>query len=125
MTSKHLLSLAAGTVFLLAGCYNDNRETLYPVTGGCDTAGVTYNGTIKTLTLQNCAFAGCHAGATPSAGLDLSTYAGLKVIAEGGSLLSSIRHESGYSPMPKGAAKLSDCVISQYAAWVNAGTPEN
>lgn len=124
MKSKLLILLLAAAA-LATGCYNDNRETLYPVTGSCNTTAVSYSNTLKAITLQSCAFAGCHAGAAPSSGIDLSTYDGLKGIANSGLLLGTIRHQSGYSPMPKGADKLSDCVISQYAAWVAAGAPNN
>jgi hypothetical protein len=40
-------------------------------------------------------------------------------------LLASIKHSSGVSPMPKGASKLSSCIIRQVELWINSGAPNN
>jgi mono/diheme cytochrome c family protein len=121
---KALLLIIVVPVILMTSCYNDNKETLYPAKT-CDLTTVTYSGVIKNLTLTNCAYAGCHAGSNPSSGYDLSKYETLKLVAENGALLGTIRYENGHSPMPKGADRLPQCSIDQYAAWVAAGAPEN
>ncbi|MES2704196.1 MAG: hypothetical protein V4649_16260 [Bacteroidota bacterium] len=112
--------LALGT----SGCYYDDKETLYPSTT-CDTASVTYSGSINAIVLQNCAFSGCHAGAAPASGLDLATYSGVQAVALNGKLAGVINHTSGFSPMPKNAAKLSACNISKITKWIREGAQNN
>lgn len=110
----------------LAGCYYDNLKEMYPAApGGCKTDTVTYAATIQPILQSNCSVSGCHNAGAAAAGIDLSTYAGVKPIALNGRLLGVVSHSSGYSPMPKNGAKLSDCVLSQIQKWVAKGAPEN
>jgi mono/diheme cytochrome c family protein len=123
-----LALLALLALALLAGCYYDNEEELYPddPNATCETANVTFSGTVQPIINQNCAYSGCHGGTPPlPGGYNLETYAGVQGIANSGRLLSTIRHESGFSAMPKNLPKLPDCSINQIAAWVSAGAPNN
>ena len=126
-TPMLLALLLLGLLAALSGCYADNEEDLYPKapTSSCDTTDVKYSTTVKPIIEANCATAGCHAGNPAPGGYNFETHAGLLVTINNGRLLGSIRHASGYSPMPKNAAKLPDCSINQIAAWVNAGAPNN
>jgi len=130
-TKLFLLLLLLPLAALSTGCYNDNEQDLYPsadTTGGgatCNTASVTYSGTVRAILTQNCATAGCHAASAPAAGYNLSDWAGTVATATSGRLLGSINHETGYSPMPKNGVKLPQCSIDQITAWVNAGAPNN
>lgn len=94
-----------------------------PNVGGCDTDMVTYSGTVAPLLQNTCV--GCHGGGSPSAGVNLSSHAGVAQVALNGRLLGAIRWEAGYAPMPQGGNQLSDCTIDQIAAWVDAGAPNN
>ncbi len=109
----------------LFSCTHDSEVTPYPNPDPvvCDSAIVTYNGTIIPILDANCF--SCHSGQTPEGGLDLSNYDQLAFVAQNGSLLGSIRHEPGYSAMPKGLPKLSDCDIALIAKWVNDTTFTN
>lgn len=112
----------------LFSCTHDSEVTPYPNPPNpdpvvCDSAIVTYNGTIIPILDANCF--SCHSGQTPEGGLDLSNYDQLAFVAQNGSLLGSIRHEPGYSAMPKGLPKLSDCDIALIAKWVNDTTFTN
>lgn len=128
---KYIIPLS---IVLFASCYNDKEDQLYPSPttggpgggsgGGCDTMGMTYTTNIKPIFDQSCALAGCHDASTKSSGWDLSSYSGAAATANGGRLLGSIMHQSGFSTMPKGMNKLDDCKISQIKAWVNAGAPQ-
>ena len=91
--------------------------------GRCDTATFTYSGAIKPLMDAKCA--GCHNPGNLGGGIDVSTYAAVKVIALNGKLYGSIAHQSGFSPMPKNGAKLSDCEITQVQKWITAGSLNN
>ena len=114
---------------VLTGCYYDKEDQLYPLSNSgsgntCDTSNVTYTATIQPILAQNCALSGCHDAATQSSGHNLSTYDGAKNAVNSGRLLGSIRQESGFSAMPKGMTKLSDCNISKISAWINKGMPQ-
>lgn len=93
----------------------------------------TWTSTVGQIFADNCTR--CHGGATPRAGLNLSTYAsaiagsanGPVLIAgnPAGSLL--MRRITGEVPpqMPRGgAAPLSAETIAVIAAWITAGMPQ-
>lgn len=89
---------------------------------GCDSTLFTYSGAVSLTMNTYCK--GCHNPASLGGGIDLSTYATVKASAAG-RLLGSMVHTAGYSAMPKGSNKLSDCQISQIRKWIQAGTPNN
>lgn len=89
----------------------------------CDTSNVTYAVSIKPIIATNCQ--GCHSGTAASAGIDLSTYNGVKAKISDGRLWGAINHYTGFSPMPKNAAKLSDCDIAKMRKWINGGSLNN
>lgn len=89
----------------------------------CDTANVTFSGAIKTILNGTCT--GCHGNAAPQANINLTIYAGVKAKVDDGRLWGAINHLPGFSAMPKGGAKLSDCQISQFKKWIAAGAPNN
>lgn len=85
----------------------------------CDTTNVTYSVTIKNIVTNKCQ--GCHSGTAASGGIDLSTYAGVKAKVTDGRLWGAVNHMPGFSPMPKGGTKLSDCELTQIKKWIDAG----
>ncbi len=87
----------------------------------CDTTQVTYSGTIRPILQTYCI--GCHTTAFPSAGIALQTHA--ELVSNINRVTGSINHSNGFSPMPKNAARLSDCMLSQFDIWVSAGMPNN
>lgn len=109
---------------LLAGCADDNEEDLNPKPTDCDTSAVTFSGTVNAI-LQNNGCKNCHSAATASGGVILDSYAEVKKRAEEGRLLGAISHASGYTPMPLGGTKLSDCDIAKVKKWIDDGTPNN
>ena len=86
----------------------------------CDTTNVTYFMIIKPIIENNCT--GCHSGSSLGGGIAISNYTELKAVASDGSLLGTIEHKSGYSPMPKNQVKLDDCTINIISAWINQGS---
>jgi hypothetical protein len=108
---KILASFVIGTLFL-ASCGGDEE---------CVTTGLTYGKDIKPL-LSNCANAGCHV--SNAAIGSLANYEDTKLYVSFGRILGSVKHEKGFSPMPKGSSKWSDCNISKLDAWIKAGMPE-
>lgn len=88
----------------------------------CDTTAYTYQETISPLLQGYCV--GCHTISSLGGNINLSNYEGVKASIDNGRLVGSIKHESGFSPMPKGG-KLSDCQITQITKWINGGAPNN
>lgn len=110
---------------LIAGCYNDKYDKLYPTgTVTCDTATVSYAADVQPILTAKCNTAGCH-DATASAGYMLTTHAGSQAVAATGKLLGTINWTTGFSAMPKNLPKLSDCEINKITRWVNQGALNN
>jgi hypothetical protein len=108
-------------------CVYHNEEDDYPQPdSSCDTSDVTFSSSVQPVLQQNCL--SCHANNTASSlggNIKLEDYEDVKLRADDGRLLGTISHESGYSPMPRGAAKLNDCTISIIEIWVNSNSPDN
>ncbi len=109
---------------LLAGCADDNEEDLNPKPTDCDTAAVTFSGTVNAI-LQTNGCKNCHSAASGSGGVILDSHAEVKKHADNGRLMGSITHASGFKPMPLGGTKLSDCDIAKVKKWIDNGTPNN
>jgi hypothetical protein len=117
-----LIIIAAG--FLLMGCYNDSEEYLYPsINNNCDTTNVTFSATIYPIITESCL--NCHQGSSAGGNIDLTGYANVKIQADNGKLIGSVKQTSGFSSMPKGGSKLSDCKIDQIEIWIRKGTLNN
>jgi uncharacterized membrane protein len=108
-------------------CYYDNEEYLYPqLDTTCDTTTVTFSSSVQPVLQENCL--SCHSNNSASSlggNIKLEDYQDVKQRADDGSLLGTISHESGYSPMPKGASRLNNCKISIIKIWINSGSPDN
>ncbi len=107
---------------LLAGCYYDNKEDLYPNPGICDTTTVTYSGKVFDI-IQSACYS-CHGSGNMLGNVNLDGYTNLKIYADNGKLIGVTEHQAGYSPMPQGG-KLGDCDINVLKMWVREGTPNN
>jgi hypothetical protein len=122
---KKLLILA---LVVLAGCYYDNEEELYPNPPECDTTNVTYSGTIYPIIENNCKF--CHGSGSQQGGILLEDYSSISAAAQKpagqpGSLYGAVSHHPDNYPMPKNGNKLSDCNIKKIEIWISDGTPNN
>ncbi|HRG65881.1 MAG TPA: hypothetical protein PLV12_08750 [Saprospiraceae bacterium] len=122
MERKTIKYLFISLLFLNA-CYYDNEEELYPDVGTCITDSMSYQADIYPIINNNCL--GCHNSSAVQGGIDISNYELLTPYIESGSLLKSIKHESGYSAMPKDAGKMSECQIAKIDAWISQGAPDN
>lgn len=110
-------------VLVLQSCYYDNEEDLYPNPPECDSINVSYSADVWPIIASNCT--SCHSGGAPSGNVYLDNYDNIVIAAKNGSLIGVIKHENGYSPMPKGGAMLNDCSIAIIQKWVDDGTPDN
>jgi hypothetical protein len=122
---KKVLKLTALILILCSACYYDNEEYLYPsIDSSCDTTNVTFSVTISGIMNDYCW--SCHSNSTAANfgnNIRLENYSDVK--SQSQKVLGAISHESGFSPMPKGSAKLNDCLITQFGIWVDHGTPDN
>jgi hypothetical protein len=106
----------------LNSCYYDKSDLLFPDTA-CDTVVVTYSRSVLPVLSSNCL--SCHGGNTPSAGISLSSYTGVKQQVDNGRLWGAVSHSPNYSPMPKNSNKLSNCNLEKIRIWIAAGAPNN
>jgi|SRR5688572_15659285 len=124
MKTRVQLSILILVTTILSGCYYDVEEELYPESfNSCDTANVTYNQTVRPILDLNCM--SCHSQLSQQGGIVLETYSNVISYVNSGQLLGAINHEQGFSPMPQGTAKLSDCNILKIEKWVQSGSPDN
>lgn len=94
-----------------------------PNAGGCETDNVSFSGFVKPLLENKCQ--GCHSGAAPSGGVDLTTHTNIQVYANNGKLVGTVDHQAGFEPMPQGGAKIDDCSIDKIKSWIDAGALDN
>ena len=117
--------LILGLGIILGSCYYDNEEALFPsLPGSCDTTLVSYATDIVPIISDYCLL--CHsnqAAASLGSNIKLEDYPDFASSAE--RVLGSVKHESSYSPMPKGGGKLNACQIDKLEAWINQGKNNN
>lgn len=127
MPMKFLVPLSAILLFFMSGCFYDSEEYLYPqVNNDCDTTNVTFAISVKPILSGSCL--SCHGNNTAASfggNIKLENYTDVKQRVDDGSLIGSINHASGYSPMPKGSSKLDACKINIIQIWIDAGAPNN
>lgn len=104
--------------WILQGAQNNSCAA-----AGCDSLNVTYSATIVPLVQQRCQ--GCHSGATPQGGLDLTSWSVLNSLAVDGRLAGSVQHAAAAIPMPPNGPRLPDCNVRQFMIWIDAGAPNN
>lgn len=126
-----------GCAMLILSCSKSNEATVgqggntdttgtggNPGSGnGCDTANMQYAANVRPILQANCY--SCHGNGASSGGVTLDSYNGVKAQVNNGNLIGTITHASGYSPMPRGGAKLSDCDINKIRGWIARGALNN
>jgi mono/diheme cytochrome c family protein len=114
-------------IVFISSCYYDKEDLLYGNvnSGPCTdtTAIVSYSQKVVPMLQQQCY--SCHTGSFPSGGIVMGTYATDKAIGQNGKLYGSVNYSSGFSPMPKGMPKMSNCQIATIKKWIDAGMPNN
>lgn len=110
-------------IILSSSCYYDAADLLYPASTVCDTTATSYSQKVVPLLQQHCY--SCHLNASTGGGIMMGNYTADKALVTNGKLYGSISHTTGYSAMPKGAAKMTNCQIAIIKQWIDAGTPAN
>lgn len=119
-----LVALFVSVALIIQSCYYDSEEILYPGSTNCNPI-IAPSFTIDVLPLLNFRCNNCHSGVSPSAGIKLNSHAEVIKYVNNGSLLGSIKHNSGYSPMPKNGTKLTVCQIDLIQTWIGQGALNN
>jgi hypothetical protein len=120
-TSPHLLSITLLLLCTQAGCKYDKQMIVANTT--CDTTIVTFSGTVQPILTTFCI--SCHSGPNANNGISVENYTAVKMLIPNGKLLGTITHSPGFSPMPKGANKLSECNIAKIRQWIVRGALNN
>lgn len=120
-----LILIVITNILALTACYYDNEEALYPTLGTtCDTTNITFSQTISPMLASKCL--SCHSNAmAASAGNNIKLEDYADVFARKTAIAGSIKHEGGYSPMPKNGGKLNNCSITMFDIWIKSGAPDN
>lgn len=114
-----------GIALILSSCYYDSEEALFPTLAGtCDTTLVSFTADIVPVLNDNCLL--CHSNlAAPSLGNNIKLEDFSDVAASSDMVLGSVKHEAGYSPMPKGGGNLGSCQLLKLEAWISQGKNDN
>lgn len=120
-----LFTVFVSFVAVVSSCYYDKEELLYGTSGPCTdtTTNISYTQKVVPLLQQYCY--SCHTGSFPSGNQLMGTYVADKAMAQSGKLYGTMNHSAGFSPMPKGMAKLNSCQISTVKKWIDAGMLNN
>lgn len=118
--------------WIAAGAPDDTPDGGPPPDQG---VGPTWAADIVPMIMEHgCAFDGCHGGATPQIGLDLSSYAGFVAGGNNGPVhgdgdpaasrfVDSLYGRNGIARMPLGGG-VSPAQLATVEAWIQAGHPE-
>jgi hypothetical protein len=88
-----------------------------------DTVNINYSLSVNPIIINKCQ--GCHSGANPQGGIDLSSYLAVKAQISNGKLWGAVNWSPGFSPMPKNGNKLSECELTKIQKWIAQGAPNN
>ncbi|MBS1599552.1 MAG: hypothetical protein JST75_15110 [Bacteroidetes bacterium] len=117
-----VLALFIGALIFIESCTRNNIEKVAG-SNSCDTTQVSFQRDIQPI-LDNYCYQ-CHSNANKafSNGVSLEGYDNFKGWCQSGYVLGDIRQESGFTPMPYGKPKISDCAINKIVAWINQDFP--
>lgn len=121
-------------VMFLASCTKENAEDLTlqnalqnniedstSIASICEISGL-FSTEVKPIIDLNCVR--CHKAGAIASSIPLVIYNEIKAVSVD-RLLGSIKHEPGFSEMPRSASKLSDCDIETIQKWVDEGQLNN
>lgn len=122
MKELRITSLLLLSSLMILGCYYDVEEEIYP-TADCLTVEMSYRNDIQPILASECYT--CHSAAANFANITLEGFDEMNKYVADGSLIGAIRHDAGFSPMPKNKAMLLQCEIEKIEAWIADGALNN
>ncbi len=120
---KKIIITSAIIASILVAC-KSKKETVAtaPVAPlDCSNKVLTYNTDIKSIIETNCSR--CH-NTNEKAGYNFLKIEFVKKAALNGKLLGTIKHQEGFSKMPKMANKLDNISIDKIECWIKNGMKE-
>lgn len=117
-----LLPILAVSFFILS-CKKDKVPQIidYPIDLCADT--VSFSQVVQPLIEQGCATTGCHDPNHHQAGYNFTGYQNIS--SSSSSMISSIRHDAGLTPMPYNQSKFADSLIQKIECWIAQGKLNN
>ena len=86
-------------------------------------SGITYTNQIKDM-ISGCANAGCHSmDASPDV-QSLASYQDVIAFNNSDRIIASLKHESGFEPMPRGGNKWTNEEVNILIEWFDNGAPK-
>lgn len=122
MTELRIISILGLIVLIFSGCYYDVEEEIYPSVD-CVTTDMSYAADIVPILETDCYT--CHSSSANFGNVTLEGHDELLKYVDDGSFLGAVQHDGGFSPMPKGKAKLLECEIEKISAWIDDGALDN
>jgi hypothetical protein len=117
---KKLLFISFAFAIFSTSCLFDNREEFYPEVTITNPT-VFFAADVFPIIQAECVV--CHGATSPSGGVSLNNYDNIKISADNGSLLGSLKGD-GYQIMPQGGA-LPTAQIELVETWINEGALDN
>lgn len=125
MTNRFSVLVTTIAVALIQSCAADKSPQPNEVDcSSIDTATNTYALSIKPILDNNCAGGGCHDAGSASSGVNLEGYQASKNAFETKPVLCTVKQSGGCVPMPIGAPKLADSLITKLQCWAANGYPQ-
>ena len=117
-----ITSLIAILILSLTGCYYDVEEEIY-TSIDCLTTDMSYTNDILPIIQMDCYE--CHSSAANFGNVTLEGYNKISTYVNNGKLVGVIKHEPGFSPMPKNRAQILQCEIEKIEEWIAQGALNN
>lgn len=119
-------TIFVGIILSLLACTKTSEEKLLleaELSRLCSADSIKFATDVVPIINSNCM--PCHNNDRQEGGITLVTYDDIAAMADNGSLMGTIKHESGYSPMPANSPKINDCYIRALETWITNGKPNN
>jgi uncharacterized membrane protein len=117
--SIFLSVLMIAFITVVAGCYYDKEELLYPNNVDCATVSAKYSTDIAPLMQNKCATSGCHDAAGARAGVVLETYT---QVSSSAAAINNACIVNRTMP-PSGGLTVTE--TSALKCWISSGAPNN
>ncbi len=131
-----LIFVLAGMTIFATSCEKDDPDDNDdPMVEACDDINATYDGDVKAIINNSCAYSGCHSGEDgntfiPEASRDYTTFAGIEGNLTSGSFNARALEAMNMPPaaefIPEGRPlSLTENELEILNCWKDAGYPEN
>ena len=114
LKKSFILSIVLFSSILLISSCEDDKKT--------DTE-ITYTNKIKSM-LTSCNTPACHTVDAPAIRQSLASYEDVVAFNNSTRMLSALRHEVDFEPMPRGRDMWTENMIADLEEWIDNGMPQ-